>query len=72
MSQPTTGFVVRATARGGQSLWVSPPGADGLRTLVARDQAALFARHLDAHVAISKMPRVFEGRGYIFAVEVAD
>jgi hypothetical protein len=72
MGQPTTGFIVRATTRGGQSLWVSSPGADDLRTLIIRDRAEVFATQTDAHIAIGKMPRVFEGRGYIFAVEVAD
>jgi hypothetical protein len=66
------GFVVKATTRGGQSLWVSKPGVDELRTLVPRERADVFKTQTDAHVAIGKMPRVFEGMGYIFAVEVDD
>ena len=66
------GFVVKATTRAGQSLWVSRPGTDELRRLVPREQADAFENQTDAHVAISKMPRVFDGMGYIFAVEVAD
>jgi hypothetical protein len=65
-------FVVKATTRGGQSLWISRPGVDGLRTLVPRERADVFENQTDAHVAIGKMSRVFEGVGYIFAVEVAD
>jgi hypothetical protein len=65
-------FVVKATSRGGRSLWISRPGIDELRALVPRESADVFETQKDAHVAISKMPRVFEGMGYIFAVEMAD
>jgi hypothetical protein len=66
------GFVVKATAHSGRSLWVSRPGVDELRTLVSRAEADVFETQTDAHIAIGKMPRVFEGRGYIFEVEVDD
>jgi hypothetical protein len=65
-------FVVKATSRNGRSLWASRPGIDELRALVPRESADVFDTERDAHVAISKMPRVFDGMGYIFAVEVAD
>ena len=32
----------------------------------------LFETEKDAHITISKMPRVFDGMSYIFSVEVAD
>jgi hypothetical protein len=66
------GFVVKATSRNGRSLWVSRPGIDELRALVPRESADVFEIRRDAYVAISKMPNVFGGMGYIFAVEVAD
>lgn len=66
------GFVIKATSRGGRPLWVSPPGIDELRALVPRERADVFETQTDAHVAIGKMPRVFERMGYIFAVGVAD
>ena len=66
------GFVVKATSRRGRALWISRPGIDGLRALVPRERAEVFETEADAHVAIGKMPRVFDGMGYIFAVEVAD
>jgi hypothetical protein len=65
-------FVVKATTRGGQSLWISRPGVEELRTLVPRERADVFKTQKEAHVAIGKMPRIFDGAGYIFAVEMAD
>jgi hypothetical protein len=72
MSESTPGFVVKATTHGGQSLWVSRSSVDGIRTLVFRERADVFATQTDAQVAIAKMPRVFRGCGYVFTVQVAD
>ena len=65
-------FVVKATSRRGRSLWISTPGIDELRALVPRDRANVFETEKDAHIAISKMPRVFDGISYIFSVEGVD
>jgi hypothetical protein len=65
-------FVVKATSRRGRSLWISRPGIDELRALVPRDRGDVFETEKDAHIAISKMSRVFDGMSYIFSVEVAD
>ena len=72
MSEATSGFVVKATMHGGQSLWVSRPSVDGIRTLVSRERADVFATPTEAHVAIGTMSRVFRGRAYIYTVQVAD
>ncbi len=47
-------------------------GIDELRALVPRESADVFETQRDAYDAISKMPNVFGGMGYIFAAEVAD
>ena len=64
--------VVKATTRGGDPLWVSRASAEGIRTLVPREQADVFAARTDAHVALGEMPRVFGGCPYAFTVQVAD
>ena len=46
-------FVVKATSRNGQSLWISRPGVDELRTLVPRELAGVFESQTDATISRS-------------------
>ena len=64
-------FVVAATGPTG-SFWLSKPSNIGLRTLVTRDQAELFATVEDAQRAIKKMPQGYKLARIFFAVELND
>ena len=72
MNESTPGFVVKATTRIDQSLWISRASVEGNRTLVPRERADIFATRADAQAVIATMPRVFRGCVYIFTVQVAD
>jgi hypothetical protein len=72
-SEGAMGFVVKATTRAGQVLWISRPGLlEGIRSLVPLEQADVFETQTDARIAISKTPRVFDATTYIFEVEIVD
>jgi hypothetical protein len=51
---------------------LSAPNTEGIRTLATRENAGVFQRYEDAHVAIGKMPLDTDRSGLIFWVESAD
>jgi hypothetical protein len=65
-------FVVKLTGHTGVVCWLSAPNTEGIRTLVTRENAGLFQRHEDAHVAIGKMPLDTDRSGLVFWVESAN
>ena len=62
-------FVVAASGPTG-SFWLSKPSNIGLRTLVTRDQAEVFATIEDAQRAVKEMPQGYKLARISFAVEL--
>ena len=65
-------FVVKTIGRTGMTFWLSPPSADGFRTIVDREIADVFPTVEDAHAAIGKMPQLFRDAETLFSVESND
>ena len=68
---PDFEFVVAATGPTG-SFWLSKPSNIGLRKLVTRDQAEVFATVADAQRAIREMPQGYKLARISFAIELND
>ena len=52
MSESTASFVVKAITRDGQPLWISRPSLAGIRTLVPKESADVFAAAVSSAVAV--------------------
>jgi hypothetical protein len=62
-------FVIHAQLFGVTSTWVSDRLPDGFRTLVTRDDAAVFATHSDARAAIEDLSELFRSPDITFSIE---
>jgi hypothetical protein len=61
-------YVVKAVSTSGIISWLTPPGAEGCRSIAPRSRADVLSTVEDAKAAIAKMPWVFPNAGIRFSV----
>jgi hypothetical protein len=61
-------YVVKAVSTLGIISWLTPPGAEGCRSIAPRSRADVLSTIEDAKGAIARMPWVFADAGIRFSV----